>query len=715
LKMSIKDQLIALQLELEDKTKVAALLEKRVERARDEFATAVHEISRRYEEETQQENDKQKKIIDAITEKTQELVEEKSQLLNDLKDRIADVQQLEHDLQADIRCVFREADKDLEQERKRFKTGYEERLQKVDLLWFLLFDGNDNVDGLTQFMSVRAEEIKESTAKAMEPEYQRLQSMHERDISESELSFQKEERNLQNNARSQLESAIEEERQQSKEEMKYSLQSLQDKVVREIEALTREQKLKQRQVIEDHDREQEKLNAVHQDKLNKARKGYYKELDDLQHGAQQRLLDLKKSHQLHIENVSKEHDDAMRRVRRQCIEDKARMQSYVRSQTASGEPIDLSGFLLEPLSPAKKRGGSSASESKPTSGGDISSPMVGVLMDDDSDDGDMERARPPISPSRLMVKQPTSSRNDAKNVDFLFTSLALQERFQHQKKEAEGKRDKSVQNEIRLLELESVKIEREFFLKFEQEKHAILNLQKQEEENMAIQVQQLSSGVAELVREREQLFQAEQIERQKDERCRKEIDELLDEIKIFKSGIAVQKTEIRQQEDSLKIRLRELQLENGPELRSLQDNLEKIEEKILLEEKDWKEQSSILERDHAQELIKLDSSVKAEVAKRENEIQRLRADITADRARLDKLLTLVDQYRKSDVPNDNTSGKILRDPINRKVSKTSTVSAGVMRSLNMNIALADDVRSTATASTASHSRYSRPLSKTLHK
>ncbi len=136
--MSLKEQIIALNIDLEDKIKVGQLLDKRIEKARYEFDKVELVVRERYANSLEDEKNLHKELSEDLTRKTQELVAEKAQLINDLKDRVSEIHQAEHDLQAEIRSLYREAERQLEADRKRFKAGYEERLQKVYIVVSLL-------------------------------------------------------------------------------------------------------------------------------------------------------------------------------------------------------------------------------------------------------------------------------------------------------------------------------------------------------------------------------------------------------------------------------------------------------------------------------------------------------------------------------------------------------------------------------------------------
>jgi hypothetical protein len=554
-----------------------------------------------------------------------------------------------------------------------------------------------------QFIIQKAQEIKDSTSKALEPEFSRLQAMHEREVSECELNFQIEERKLQENLKAQLDASIEEEKSLAKEELKYSIQTIQDKYAREVEFKIRDHKVKQRHLQDDFDKELDKQSAQYQDKLAKYRKKFYQEIQDLQQQHQQRINDLKKSHQLHMENIHGEHDEMIKSIRKKHLKEKKKLEYYIREKNEQGEAVDISGLMLlvnggDLASPAKATTQSpsnveqlnSSSTSTTTNNKDkynhnvneeefeikladdsdtdseseimvssrsksnreikkmVASSRVSMEVkqkeredfhDDDSDQESDAQARPPISPNRMMIVAPSSSasinvrssrpsstgnkkpsttstnnraitnESDSLYNMIRFTSPTLQERYVTSRKETESKRDRQIQAEIRQLEAETIKLERELKAKVEHEKQSILSLTKAEEENLCNQAIHLTNEVTELVKERESLFQIQEEENHRHDRYRQEINDLKKQIQSYKDGIVMRRNELRDQEESLRLKLRELQLEYTPIIRDTKKQCDAIEEMSNKEENHWKEENIFIEKDHAKELAKLDASV----------------------------------------------------------------------------------------------------------
>jgi hypothetical protein len=58
-------------------------------------------------------------------------MQEKKDMINSCNDLVAVLKEQEHDLSAEVRSVYKDMEVLLESEKKAFRSGYEDRLQKV--------------------------------------------------------------------------------------------------------------------------------------------------------------------------------------------------------------------------------------------------------------------------------------------------------------------------------------------------------------------------------------------------------------------------------------------------------------------------------------------------------------------------------------------------------------------------------------------------------
>ena len=133
----IKEQLISLNLEFEDKEKTNGILQRKLTQQREEFQRCEEPIHDKYQYEIDSEKSRHKDVVDRLTHDSEKLVSEKANLLKTCQDLVEEIKEFELENQAEMRRLQKEADENYEMERKKFKQGAEERLQKVSFKLFV--------------------------------------------------------------------------------------------------------------------------------------------------------------------------------------------------------------------------------------------------------------------------------------------------------------------------------------------------------------------------------------------------------------------------------------------------------------------------------------------------------------------------------------------------------------------------------------------------
>ena len=188
---------------------------------------------------------------------------------------------------------------------------------------------------------------------------------------------------------------------------------------------------------------------------------------------------------------------------------------------------------------------------------------------------------------------------------------------------AEEERNKQLQAEIRALESETLRLERQWRARAEAEEKSVLSAVAVEEEHSQVRRQRLLRGsnntgssrtggeedAAELVVKREQLIQQLQALRVEHERTAQEEKELTDEIQVYRDGVAAHKERVHDKQEQHRLRLRELQLEFGPKLRELKEQIDVLTTQLRDETERCRRQAAATDKEHAAELAKLDEQV----------------------------------------------------------------------------------------------------------
>jgi hypothetical protein len=525
-------------------------------------------------------------------------MKQKSDFIKSCKDLMEMIQEADRDMQADIRSVFREGEEIIESERRTFKQGYDERLAK--------------------FMAQKAQQYRESTNRAMDPEFKRLQTLHEHDMTRLRLDLENEERRLQDSIKQRLESLKEEEKKATKEEIRFILKAIQDKCAKELEDLAQEFKQKSRTIRVEYDRQLDRHQRQLKDKLARMRKDCHQELDDVHHQGQERLLSMKQKHIEMMQKMAKDHEQKIRLLRRDADDEKFRLeqQFYQPQQSQSSEKVSGNGKA----SPERQT-------KRP-----LYRPVAGF-----DDDDDMDAVVSPSRRKQSNAKDVTTARNAS-------ITPVQREELSRIREEQETNRDQQLQSLIRSLEIETMKLEREWKQRIEKEEMKISELTSKEHEQLSRRLRQINDETADFVVEREQLHRALQDEKQKEEQYQSEIQQLRKEIVVYEDGIAAQRSRLQEKTQQHQLALRGLQLEYTPQFRDVQHQIDQLQNQMTVYAQRWEDDQQLLESEHAGTLAGLDRQVKEDVSQLDVEIMQLKEELEEEKVKQQRFQVHLARY-----------------------------------------------------------------------
>lgn len=176
-------------------------------------------------------------------------------------------------------------------------------------------------------------------------------------------------------------------------------------------------------------------------------------------------------------------------------------------------------------------------------------------------------------------------------------------------KACEEERDKQLQHEIRIMETESLRLERQWRKELEQQKQQALASVEKEKAHRERNRQQGGIQVAELIVLREShLKELQQLKEDHQETLKIEAS-LRKEIFSYQERIAAVQNKIQGKEEEHRLRMREIQLEFNTEKRELQYEIDNLQQEINERKANFEEQSQKKEQEHEEALQKLDEEV----------------------------------------------------------------------------------------------------------
>ena len=259
---AIREQLIHLTIELEEKNNVASILTNKIEKERLALGKIELDVSNEYQHVVDEITRDNKVAIDSIMRKTSQLMLEKKELLQICQKNIDDINAAETENSMVTRDMHKQHEYELEQEKKLFRSGQEERLEK--------------------YLNLKLNEIKESTAKALQPEINRLQHLHEIELAQVTSRFYQEEKSIKEEFAAVLTERFEKERADMLGQQKQAMLDRQETINAELKASDKEHRILLATLQDDLDNELEKFKILLQEKTDKTRQDGIREVHMVQ-------------------------------------------------------------------------------------------------------------------------------------------------------------------------------------------------------------------------------------------------------------------------------------------------------------------------------------------------------------------------------------------------------------------------------------------------
>ncbi len=374
----------------------------------------------------------------------------------------------------------------------------------------------------------------------MQSEFNRLQMAHEAEMAQVDAWLQGEEKALQGAMTARLQRSVDEERSAAKEEVRTVVKTLTDRATAEAEQATRDGARALRSQQESLDRELEKHREALSEKVKRARRSNQTELHAVQEGSQKRLADLKSSHAMQIDSIQRDHEEQVKLLKKAARDSLARLEQHQQGGYESSRSDEL-GESVHALR---------------------------ISVDDDSGQG---ARRAVVSGTPRRTPSNNNSRSSPGKSDRLSSSLKNQPTIirtadgdetgdssasvSAARREAELRRDKQLQNEIRSLETETLRLERQLRARADEERSRILDAQAAEESGNARRTRQLNEQLADLVVERERALRALEEAKHTEASGARQAAECRREIQVYRDGIAAQRHRVSDKEAQHKLRL----------------------------------------------------------------------------------------------------------------------------------------------------------------
>jgi len=299
---NVREQLIALTVDVEDRYSVLKRLKSLVDNERIMLNNVESNYRDEYDIIIDNEINNHKENTDKIIQQSNGLMNEKKRLLESCQYLLDQLKDNENNLSEQSRSIQHDIDQVIEQDRKIFKAGTEDRLEK--------------------FLTLKSLEYKESTSKALQPEISRLQHAHERELSDIINHYREEERRAKEVNLLRLQELVEQERSALLESQRSAVKDHMDTLVAELEAAEREHRFRMTGIKEDLEKDLQKLKDALTIKSNKERRNVQAEIQAAQENYKQRSIELRSRHHDEIIVLKKDHEETIKQMRKKLEQSK---------------------------------------------------------------------------------------------------------------------------------------------------------------------------------------------------------------------------------------------------------------------------------------------------------------------------------------------------------------------------------------------------------
>ena len=552
----IREQLISLTVDLEDKTKLCKFLKDKANRAREHLKRMEPEFEKRYQAQLEEEGWKHQEMMT-------KLVEDTNKILDTKKDKVANCKVLVDQLSVDERLTVAECQKlyadteaIIERERKLFRAGYDDRLQT--------------------FLLNKAAEVKESTAKALHAEFRKAEVSHEQEMLDLDRRYKLDERQLREALKEKLATLLVDEDRFLKEETSRLSRIHAESTNNELSEMEKEHRRRKNEIEEV---EEISLRALAESLRHKAeieRRKVHEELQESQDIFQDKLKHMRQRNATELAAVRSDHELQIKELRLKASRDRDELDKQLLAQ-----------------------------------------------LDDDS--GGYDNRDDELVPSYVHTSGPT---NSATNTTA----------------EWEQERDKRLQSEIKQIQSDMVRFERDLNCSHEEKKSGVDEALAREKEELQRRQVELTDELTGLAMEREELIVLLREQSERSSRMQADLKETLREVDIYQGGIAVHRMRIKDLEGLHEAKSKDEQQTAAKHLSVLQAGCRSITDESQLAETEHKQVATLLVNDREIMLDALDRKIKADLARKDASLDALCDAVHAEDVKVKRLEKLLQRY-----------------------------------------------------------------------
>ena len=323
----IREQLVTLTVELDDRSRVCQVLNTKIEDERLKLSQVESVVENDYQRKLDSLRDVNRSELADMKRSVEQSVAKKKSMIEECRRMVGAIKQQDMRLQEERGQYIEETNAAIEQEKIKFRQESEARRVKI--------------------IEDRRREFKETTARALAPEFKRIEHNNERELMELEKEFYDREKDLRVKMQQRLEVAIEEEIKSLRDEHHRLAREGHRTILREMEEAEQEHRRFMGALRDDLERELNEYRMANKTKNDRDRLASHSESRRGHEASQMRIRSMQATHEQEMASLRKDHDEKLKQIKIEFEEERAQLEVALRGTYGPKLSIDEDAIAEE--------------------------------------------------------------------------------------------------------------------------------------------------------------------------------------------------------------------------------------------------------------------------------------------------------------------------------------------------------------------------------
>lgn len=307
---SIREQMVSLSVELEDRSRICQVLEEKIKSERSKLSRVESVVEGEFMSKIKSLREENRHELSDMKKQTEHVMGQKKSRIEKCRALVEQVKLQDKSAAEARKSIIDRVNAQLADEKNAFRLGQEERRRKM--------------------LEERRHQFKESTARAMAPEFKRIEQNSERELMELEKEFFDREKETRSRMQQRLESALADETKSLRDEHHRLARESHRAILKEIDEAEQEHRRFIDALREDMEQELSARRQATREKNNVEMSSAQEQSQQGHEASQKRLRAMQATHDQEMLDLRRDHEEQVRQMRARADADRRSMEDAIR-------------------------------------------------------------------------------------------------------------------------------------------------------------------------------------------------------------------------------------------------------------------------------------------------------------------------------------------------------------------------------------------------